>query len=196
VTAVTPVDFHADKDDERIDRGFMNVWTRSLAGADIDRLVDVLGNVPGEFTGNLFSLMTPGRSLTKYNLDLIDAASDDAKLLNFLRIEKWLADRPDQPGEFARQWLKELYQENKLIRGEFVLDGEKVDLRRIRMPVLNILTDTDHVIPPPMLRALAQHVGTDDYTEIVVKGGHIGVFVGARSHQEVAATVAQWLSKR
>jgi polyhydroxyalkanoate synthase subunit PhaC len=196
ITAVTPVDFHADKEDDRIDRGFMNVWARSIEPGDIDRMVDLLGNVPGEFTGNLFALMTPGRSLTKYNLDLLDAASDDARLLNFMRMEKWLADRPDQPGEFARQWLKELYQENKLVRGEFVLDGRRVELGRIRMPVLNILTDTDHVIPPPMSRALKQHVGTKDYTEVVVKGGHIGILVGARSHAELAAMITEWLAER
>ena len=34
-------------------------------------------------------------------------------------MEKWLGDRPDQPGEFARQWLKDLYQDNKLVKGEF-----------------------------------------------------------------------------
>ena len=196
ITAVTPVDFHADQQDERVDRGFMNVWTRSMSGADIDRLVDVLGNVPGEFTGNLFSLMTPGRSLTKYNLDLMEAAADDAKLMNFLRMEKWLGDRPDQPGQFARQWLKELYQENRLVRGDFVLDGAPVDLGRIRMPVLNILTDTDHIIPPPMSRALKQHVGSRDYTELVVKGGHIGIFIGPRSHQELASKITEWLAQR
>jgi len=158
--------------------------------------VDTFGNVPGEFTGNLFSLMTPGRSITKYNLDLIEAASDDAKLLNWLRMEKWLGDRPDQPGEFARQWLKDLYQENKLVKGEFTLDGERVDLGRITMPVLNILTDTDHVIPPPMSLALKQHVGTQDYTELIVKGGHIGVFVGAKSHQELAKSITAWVDAR
>jgi polyhydroxyalkanoate synthase subunit PhaC len=196
ITAVTPVDFHADKEENRVDRGFMNIWTRSLAPEDIDRMVDTLGNVPGEFTGNLFSLMTPGRSLTKYNLDLLDAAGDDARLLNFLRMEKWLADRPDQPGEFARQWLKEFYQENKLVRGEFVLDGQRVDLGNIRMPVLNILTETDHVIPPAMSRALKRHVGTTDYTEVAVRGGHIGIFVGAKSHAELCTIITDWLVDR
>src|SRR5260221_177698 len=187
---------HTFKEDQRIDRGFMNVWARSIEPGDIDRMVDLLGNVPGEFTSNLFALMTPGRSLTKYNLDLLDAASDDARLLNFMRMEKWLADRPDQPGEFARQWLKELYQENKLVRGEFVLDGRRVEVGRVRMPVRNILTDTDHVIPPPMSPALKQHVGTKDDTPLVVKGGHIGILVGARSHAELGAMITQRLAER
>lgn len=196
ITTVTPVDFHADKAEQRIDRGFMNVWARSLQPADIDRLVDLLGVVPGEFVGYLFSLMTLGRSLTKYNLDLLDAASDEAKLLNFLRMERWLADRPSQPGEFSRQWLKELYQENKLIRDEFVLDGQTARLKDITCPVLNIYTETDHIIPPEMSRGLRGRVGTDDYTEVVLKGGHIGIFVSAKALAQLSATVVDWLAKR
>lgn len=196
ITTVTPVDFHADKAEQRIDRGFMNVWARSLQPADVDRLVDSLGAVPGEFVGYLFSLMTPGRSLTKYNLDLLDAAGDEAKLLNFLRMERWLADRPSQPGEFSRQWLKDLYQENRLIRDELVLDGRTVRLKDITCPVLNIYTETDHIIPPEMSRGLRGRVGTDDYTEVVLKGGHIGIFVSAKALAQLSATIVDWLAKR
>lgn len=197
ITTVTPVDFHADKGSDRIDRGFMNVWARSLEPGDVDRLVDTLGTVPGEFVGYLFSLMTPGRSLTKYNLDLVEAASgDDAKLLNFLRMERWLADRPDQPGAFARQWLKDLYQDNKLVRDELVLDGRTVRLKDITCPVLNIYTETDHIIPPEMSAALKGRIGTEDYTEVVLKGGHIGIFVSLRALGQLSATVVGWLAKR
>jgi polyhydroxyalkanoate synthase len=196
ITTVTPVDFHADKAEERVEHGFMNVWARSLEPGDVDRLVDTMGSVPGEFVGYLFSLMTPGRTLTKYNIDLLDAASDDGRLLNFLRMERWLADRPNQPGEAARQWLKELYQDNRLVRKEFVLDGRAVDLEAIRCPVLNIYTETDHIIPPAMSRALKDHVGTEDYSEAVIKGGHIGLFVSLRSLNQVSSTVVDWLARR
>ena len=196
ITTVTPVDFHADQAENRIDRGFMNIWARSLEPEDIDRLVDQLGIVPGEFVGYLFSLMTPGRSLTKYNLDLLDAAGDEAKLLNFLRMERWLADRPHQPGEVSRQWLKELYQENRLIRDEFVLDGRTVRLGAITCPVLNIYTETDHIIPPAMSRALRGRVGSEDFTEVVLKGGHIGIFVSARALEQLSGTILGWLAER
>jgi polyhydroxyalkanoate synthase len=196
ITTVTPVDFHADKAVDRIDRGFVNVWARSLRPADIDRLIDTLGTLPGEFVGYLFSLMTPGRSLTKYNLDLLDAAGDDTRLLNFLRMERWLADRPAQPGEFARQWLKDLYQDNKLIKDEFVLDGRTVRLKDITCPVLNIYTETDHIIPPEMSRALRSRVGTEDYTEAVLKGGHIGIFVSPKALGQLSSTIVDWLAKR
>ena len=38
---------------------------------------------------------------------------------------------PHHPGEAAKQWLKDLYQDNKLVKGEFELGGRKVDLKNI-----------------------------------------------------------------
>ena len=82
--------------------------------------------------------MTPLATLTKYNLGMLDVMDDEKKLMNFLRMEKWLADRPHHPGEAAKQWLKDLYQENKLVKNQFELSGRKVELPNITMPVLNI----------------------------------------------------------
>ncbi|MDE3225461.1 MAG: hypothetical protein KGN30_08635, partial [Nitrospirota bacterium] len=94
------------------------------------------------------SAPTPFRTLTKYNLTLIQAGQDRDTLMNFLRMEKWLADRPDHPGAAAQQWLKELYQDNKLFRGELVIDGRLVDLGAVVMPVLNVYSETDTIIHP------------------------------------------------
>jgi polyhydroxyalkanoate synthase len=195
ITCVTPVDFHADKSAEQFDRGFMNVWTRNLSSADIDLLVDTMGNIPGEVGGAMFSLMTPFRTLAKYSLTLMEVGQDRAKLLNFLRMEKWLSDRPPHTGEAARQWLKDLYQENKLAKGELVIGGRKVDLKAVTMPVLNIYTETDHVIPAPASLAMREHVGTKDYTEAAVSGGHIGVFV-SRNQQQLREQIVGWLEAR
>ena len=195
VTCVTPVDFHADRSAERLDHGFMNVWTRNLDPADIDLLVDTLGNVPGEVGGAMFSLMTPFRSLAKYNLTLMEVGQDRAKLMNFLRMEKWLADRPAHTGEAARQWLKDLYQHNKLAKGELEVGGRRVDLKAVTMPVLNIYTDGDHIIPAPSSKALAGKVGTGDYTEAPVSGGHIGILV-SRQQKPLRERIVGWLEKR
>src|SRR5205814_497818 len=176
VLTITPIDFHADREDLDTHHGFLNVWTRSLGGDDVDKLVDVYGGLPGEFMSSVFSLMTPMRSLTKYNIDLIDVVDDEARLMNFLRMEKWLADRPAHPGEAAKQWLKDLYQDNKLVKGEFVLSGRRVDLSKISAPVLNVFALNDHIIPPTCSRALGDYVGTRDYSEIELPGGHVGLF--------------------
>jgi polyhydroxyalkanoate synthase len=143
----------------------------------------------------MFSLMTPFRSLAKYNLTLLEVGQDRDKLLNFLRMEKWLADRPDHTAASARQWLKDLYQQNKLAKGELEIGGRQVDLKAITMPVLNIYTETDHIIPAPASKALNGKVGSQDYTEAPVPGGHIGVFV-SRAQAKLRDQIVGWLEKR
>ena len=196
VLTITPIDFHADSADPAAHHGFLNIWTRSLAGEDVDSLVDTCGVLPGEFMSSVFSMMTPMRSLTKYNLDLLDVADDEAKWLNFLRMEKWLADRPHHPGEAAKQWVKDLYQQNQLVKGAFSLSGKKVDLRAITAPTLNVYALDDHIIPPTCSKALGPLIGTTDYTEIPLPGGHVGLFVSSKSQGRLSKSIAQWLQAR
>jgi polyhydroxyalkanoate synthase len=196
VLTITPIDFHADVKDTAAHHGFLNIWTRSLDPEDIDKLVDTYGVLPGEFMSSVFSMMTPMRSLTKYNVDLIDVVNDEAKFMNFLRMEKWLADRPHHPGEAAKQWLKELYQENRLVDGSFMLSGRRVDLKSITAPVLNVFALDDHIIPPDCSRALGATIGSQDYTEIPLPGGHVGLFVSSKSQGKLSQSIADWLCAR
>ena len=196
VLTVTPVDFHADLQSPEAWRGFVNVWTRACKPEDIDLAVDALGNLPGSLTGFAFSMMSPISNMTKYSSELIKLLGDEEALLNFLRMEGWLYDQPDHPGEAGREWLKDLYQANKLFKNELYLGGHHVDLKRVTVPVLNVYAEHDHVVPPPCARALRSVIGSSDYTEHGFSGGHIGVFVGSRAQKVLAPTIADWLKAR
>ena len=111
-------------------------------------------------------------------------------------MEKWLADRPHHPGEAAKEWLKDLYQDNKLINNTWQLGGRDVDLTRVTMPVLNIYALDDHIIPPATSRVLDGKLGTNDYTEMSLPGGHIGLFVSAKSQGIVGKSIVDWLAGR
>jgi len=195
-TSITPIDFHGDMQSNNNDHGYINLWTRNLDEKDIDLMVETYGNMPGELMGMVFQLITPVKSLTKYNIDLIDIAHDKKKLLNFFRMEKWLADRPDHPGEAAKQWFKDLYQHNKLVKNEFMLDGQQIDLKTVTVPILNIYALNDHIIPPQCSKALAQCTGSQDYSELAMPGGHVGVFVSGKSQGIISGTMLEWLSQR
>ena len=132
----------------------------------------------------------------EFIVDLIDVVDDEAKFMNFLRMEKWLADRPHHPGEAAKQWLKDLYQENRLVEGSFVLSGRQVDLKSIAAPVLNVFALDDHIIPPDCSRALGAKIGSKDYTEIPLPGGHVGLFVSSKSQGKLSQSIADWLLAR
>ncbi len=196
VLTVTPIDFHGDRNSPDPGAGYMNLWARSLTPQDIDLMVDTLGSASGEMVGFSFLMMNPVGNLAKYTTELVEILDDEPKLLNFLRMERWIADRPGTPGEVMRQWFKDLYQGNKLVRNELLLDGKRVDLRHITMPVLNVYADGDVVIPPACSRGLQGKFGTSDYSELAVPGGHIGTFVGGKSQKILAPSIAQWLKER
>ena len=196
ILTITPVDFHQDQAEGRINHGLVNLWTRGMSVEDIDRLIEANGNLPGELMSYVFAQMTPGATLSKYNVGLLDTFDDEKKLLNFLRMEKWIADRPHHPGEAAKQLLVNLYKNNELIKGEFELDGRKVDLGMILVPVLNVFAKDNHIIPPKTTQALGKAVGTKDYSEIGLDGGHVGVFVSGKSQGVLGKGIHDWLRKR
>ncbi|MEM9147006.1 MAG: alpha/beta fold hydrolase [Pseudomonadota bacterium] len=192
--AVTPVDFHADLAGPEAQPGLLNTWARNLPPATIEAFLAEHGLVPGALTGALFQSLMPTRNAAKYGSDLLGIADDPAALATFLRMEAWLSDRPDHPAAAARQWLIELYQENRLVRGRFQLDGRRVALSAITCPILNIVAEQDHIVPPPCARALAGHTNSDDYRCLDVPTGHIGVFVSAKAQAIVAPAIADWLA--
>lgn len=185
VTLVTPVDFSTND-------GLLFRWSKNI---NFDRLVDTYGAIPGEFLNNGFSMLKPMMKVNKY-MGVLDMMQDKEKVLNFLRMEKWINDSPDQAGECFRQFMKDLYQGNKLIKGELVVGNQKVSLKNVTMPVMNIYAAEDHLVPPAATIPLNDHVGTKDNELYKFPGGHIGVFVGARSQKELAPAVAKFLGNR
>lgn len=186
VTMVTPVDFHTPDN-------LLSHWTQDM---DVDLLVDTLGNVPGDLMNWCYLTLKPFRlNLQKY-LGLIDILDDQAEVENFLRMEKWIFDSPDQAGEAFRQFIKDFYQGNKLVRGGLEIGGRPVDLGAVRQPVLNIYAEQDHLVPPSSSKALKSVLGSRDYTELAFRGGHIGIYVSARSQREVPPAIHRWLAAR
>ncbi|MDI9239590.1 class III poly(R)-hydroxyalkanoic acid synthase subunit PhaC [Lysobacter sp. LF1] len=186
VTMVTPVDFHT------ADNMLAN-WTRGL---DVDLFVDTLGNVPADVMNWCYLTLKPWRLFVQKYVGLVDVLDDAKALEDFLRMEKWIFDSPDQAGEAFRQFVKQFYQGNGFIKGGVDIGGRTVDLRNLDMPVLNIYAEQDHLVPPSSSKALAGLVGTDDYSEVSFKGGHIGIYVSSRAQREVPMAIHDWLSQR
>lgn len=192
ITMVTPVDFH-------VNDGVPNLWAGCNTGGqtmDVDGLVDSFGNIPGEFMNLGFLMLKPFQlGLGKY-LEMIDIMDNEEKLLNFLRMEEWIFDSPDQAGETYRQFMKDFYQGNKLIKGEVKLGTKTVDLAQVRAPVLNVYAEQDHLVPPASSIALERCVGTKDYTLRSFPVGHIGMYVSGKVQKDLPPTIEKWLRER
>jgi polyhydroxyalkanoate synthase len=190
ITMVAPVDFHVEAKPET---GLLNAWIRGL---DADEMVDALGNVPGDLMNFGYLMLRPfSLNLGKY-LSVADIAEDETKLLNFLRMEKWIFDSPDQPGEAFRKFVRDYYQHNRLVNGGLEINGREVRLKNVRQPVLNIYAEQDHLVPPASSKALEKHVGTQDYTERGFRTGHIGMYVSGKVQRDLPELVGTWLEER
>ncbi len=186
VTMVTPVDFHTPD----------NLLTHLIRYVDVDLLVDTFGNLPGQLLNFTFLSLSPFRLAGQKYVDVMDILDDVQALKNFLRMEKWIFDSPDQAGEAFRQFAKDFFQHNKLIEGEVVIGDQRVNLRNVTMPVLNVYASQDHLVPPAASRVLANHCGSRDYSELIFQGGHIGIYVSSRAQREIPPAIAGWLLKR
>lgn len=186
VTMVTPVDFKTPDN-------MLSYWVQNI---DIDLLVDTLGNIPGEMLNWTFLNLKPYQLMGQKYLSMVDMMGDAKTLKNFMRMEKWIFDSPDQAGETFRQFIKDFFQENKLLKGEVVIGQHNVDLKNITVPILNVFAEQDHLVPPAASRALKGATATADYTELSFKGGHIGIYVSGKAQKTIPPAIAEWLTAR
>lgn len=186
VTLVAPFDFSTNE-------GLLFSWSKHM---NVDSLVDTYRVVPGDFLNAGFLMLMPFTLNIRKYVDMLNVLEDREKLLNFLRMEKWIFDSPGQTGECLRQFIKDCYQDNKLVKGELKIGDKTVNLKNVTMPVLNIYASGDHLVPPSATRPFNDLVGTKDKTLYEFKGGHIGVFVGSKSQKELAPAISRWLHER
>ncbi len=175
--------------------GVLELWGDEEYYTPTD-LRETFGNVPSEFLDVGFALMDPvENSVTKY-LRLFDNVDDEEFVENFARMEQWINDGIDVAGDAYVEFLEDIYQDNKLYRNELVLEGHPVDLERIDMPVLQIVAEYDHLIPPAASRPFNDVVGSDDTTILEFPTGHIGMSVSSRSHENLWPQVCDWFAER
>jgi polyhydroxyalkanoate synthase subunit PhaC len=192
IVMVTPVDFH------RTD-ALLNMQGGCTLGAealDVDLMVNASGNIPGDYLNFEFLMLKPWQLGVQKYLDFPEIMDDEDKLLNFLRMEKWIFDSPDQAGEAYRQFLKDFYQGNKLIKGEVMIGAHRVDLGNIRVPVLNLYAEKDHMVAPASSLALEKYVSTKDYTVRSFPVGHVGIYVSGKVQKTLPPVIGEWLNAR
>jgi polyhydroxyalkanoate synthase subunit PhaC len=192
VVMVAPIDFN--QPDSLLNmRGGCTLGKEAL---DVDLMVDALGNIPGDYLNLEFLMLKPLQLGYQKYLDFPDIMEQEDKLLNFMRMEKWIFDSPDQSGETYRQFMKDFYQENKLIKNEVKIGDKEVDLTNITMPVLNLYAEKDHLVPPVSSLALEMYILSEDYTAQGFPVGHIGMYVSGRVQKDLPPAIVDWIKAR
>jgi poly(3-hydroxyalkanoate) synthetase len=128
------------------------------------------------------------RPLERYlgNYLMLWAKLDNKVFLDrFLHLFDWYELPQHLPGASYLKIVKDLFKENRLIKGTFSCRGESVSLTNVTAPLYMIAGERDHITPRAQLFAASSHVASETTREYMADAGHIGVFMGSRSLRDV-----------
>jgi polyhydroxyalkanoate synthase len=183
-----PIDFSGRE-------SLLNIWT-DRAHFDVDAFVDTNGNCPAWFLQTCFQNLKPIQNTLQKTLSMFDNIEDPKFLANYFAMELWVNDNIPVAGETFREFVKELYQNNRLVRGELRLGDHRIDLRRITCPLLLLMAKNDHLVPPSSTEGIRPCVASQDVKSVVIDAGHVGLVVGGKAQRSLWPEATGWLAER
>ena len=162
---------------------------------DVDRLVDSLGNIPPDLTLGAFDLMRPANRAAGV-MNLWANMWNDDYVKSYRMFDRWAAETLPMPGGYFRQLVKDLLWDNRLVEGGLSLGGRPVDLANIRVPILSIVAEHDHVVAREAAAPLLTRTGSADTKEIMTKGGHVSVVAGPSAVRRLWPSIDAWLAEK
>ena len=163
---------------------------------DIDKLVSYIGYLPPEKLYECYAILKPFKQGVNKYYNLVENIDNESFVQNFLRIEKWLYDTPPIAGETIKQWINDIYKKNLLVKNQFKLGTTIVDLKKINVPLLNIVAEEDHLVSPECSVPLNEVVSSEDKRLIRFHTGHVGLIASSYSQNNVLPKVGQWIKSR
>jgi polyhydroxyalkanoate synthase len=186
VTFTTPVDF------SRME--MFQAWS-DRRFFDVDRLVQVFGNCPGDYLYTAFDMLRPGtRAVTAPRL--YDQLHDEAYVRSFRMFDRWSTDILPLAGEYFRQTTRQLMWDNCLMNGCMEVGGRHIDLGAVTAPFLHVAAQHDHIVPTDASAPLLSMIGSTDKEEVVLKGGHVSLVAGGNAVKRLWPKLAHWLGER
>ena len=163
---------------------------------DVDKMLQIIGNLQSEQLYAFYLTLKPFKQGINKYLNFLQNVDNEQFVDNFLRLEKWLYDTPPIAGETFRQWISDIYQKNLLMKNEMRLRDKIVDLSTIKVPLLNIIADEDHLVSPQCSAPLNDIVSSTDKRLMKFHTGHVGLIASLYSQNNVLPKVGQWLMAR
>lgn len=160
-------------------------------------LVDLGGGLMrGAFVLGGWKNMHPAQHYVQEHIDLYEHIDDPAYLRKQDVFERWYENPIDLPGRWYMQAITQIFQENRLARGRFVALGRRISLRAIACPTYLLAGESDDITTAEQVFNARQLIGTrpEAIVQKLVPGGHIGLFMGARTLAETWPAIARWIA--
>nr|WP_313632910.1 class I poly(R)-hydroxyalkanoic acid synthase [Brevundimonas naejangsanensis] len=167
--------------------------------AEIERMMDEAGGVlPGTAMADTFNALRANDLIWSFFVSnyLMGKAPPAFDLL------AWNADQTRMPKRLHLQYLRLMYGQNALAKGELEIDGEAIDLSKVRIPLYFQASREDHIAPMNSVYRSARLFG-GPVTYTLAGSGHIAGVINPPSankyqHWVNAAlpeTLEEWQAK-
>ena len=163
---------------------------------DVDKVLAATGNMPGEMIDYGARALRPVDNYVLNYLKLWDNLENPQVVEAWKAMNTWVTDNVALAGAAFRQLVVDLYRNDRLMRGEWIIRGERVDLARIHANLLTVIAEGDHITPPCQSAAILSKVSSKDKELFRIPGGHIGIMAGSSAHKITWPHLEHWLGPR
>jgi polyhydroxyalkanoate synthase len=140
--------------------------------------------------------LKPVENYVSSYVKLFDSIDNPEAVESWHAMNTWVTDLVPMTGGAFRQLIDDLYRNNRLMKGELMLRGERVDVGRIRASFLNVIATADHITPPCQSGSIMDKVASTDKEVLRIRGGHIGIMAGNDARKQTWPQIDNWLSAR
>ncbi len=169
----------------------LELWLKTL---DITQFVDTFGNIPSSFLNIAFILRNPLEAVLKYQFYFSQPRSVK-EITQFFAVESWLYDSVPIIGKAFEQIINDIYKNNLLIQNKMMLGGKPVDLKKITMPVLNIVGTNDDLVSAESSRTITEVISSTNKKTLEFSTGHVGLCISKTAHKKLWPEVGRWLKE-
>ncbi len=142
----------------------------------LDEAMAKTGYLDGVKMANAFNMLRPNELIWTYVVNNYMKGVEPAAF----DLLYWNSDSTRIPRANHSFYMRGCYLENLLARGEMVIDGVRLNLRQVKIPVYEIATREDHIAPARSVFRGAKFFG-GDVTYVLGGSGHIAGIINPPS---------------
>ena len=164
----------------------------------IEQMISFFGNLPAWWiSGAINSRVPAAPQLPEFLAKEFDepALADGSAAWKALyaRMGQWLGSDVPLAGRLAREILCDIYWEGQLADGSLRIGGDRVELKRVNAPILNISGARDRLVPPQNTASLVDRVGSSYARNLVFPASHIGLLGAQAAHEDLWPRIGAWI---
>jgi len=170
---------------EKIDS--VTLMMAPIDSSNRDNLINKLGSklcnlmnghemIHGCYLHNFFSILKPSQY---YYGRIIDAVSQ-TNFSDYRKLDVWLNQTPDIPLKLIKDFMRVFINDNVLMIGEGGDKKNRINLKNIDCPVINIFAEFDRLVEPKSSRSFAKLLN-NKYHELVIQGGHLSLLTDKKN---------------